>query len=113
MDTIDIFDIASLDGGGNGTWYKQNTTGDIPAPRELFCLVAASAPDNSSHNMCVSCCGLSATLTLTGGISYLYGGRNDTGMFDQVYVLSLPQFRWTKVQCLPSFYHVGDADAYT
>jgi hypothetical protein len=30
--------------------------------------------------------------------SYVYGGRSsDTALFDQIYVLSLPSFHWTKV----------------
>jgi hypothetical protein len=51
MDRIDIFDIASVYGGGNGVWYTQQATGNIPPPRVDFCAVGAAAPDNSSHNM--------------------------------------------------------------
>ena len=51
MDTIDIFDIASMFGSSDGTWFKQSATGDIPEPRVDHCLVVASAPDKSSHNM--------------------------------------------------------------
>ena len=81
---MDIFDIDSYlqDKPSNGTWYRQNTTGDIPAPRIDFCTVAISAPDNSSHHI------------------YLYGGWNplDNGTaFDDVYILSMPSFTWTAV----------------
>lgn len=80
MEMIDIFDIDRGVYGGNGGWHSQNTTGDIPEPRVDHCLVAASAPDNSSHNI------------------YLYGGRaSETFVYDQIYVLSLPSFHWTKV----------------
>ncbi|KAI9684437.1 MAG: hypothetical protein M1829_002247 [Trizodia sp. TS-e1964] len=80
MDQIDIFDIASLyNGSSSGTWLKQAATGDIPQPRIDFCLVSASAPDNSTHNL------------------YIYGGRNSNTYFDDIYVLSLPTFTWTKV----------------
>ncbi len=53
MDEIDIFDISSYYNASlpAGTWYKQTTSGDTPDPRVDFCLVVASAPDGSSHNM--------------------------------------------------------------
>ena len=51
LQTIDIFDIASLSSGDGDGWYQQNTTGNAPEPRADFCVVAASAPDNSSHQM--------------------------------------------------------------
>jgi hypothetical protein len=80
MDTIDIFDIGSLyDGSGNGTWYKQKATGLVPEARMDFCLVSVSAADNSSYQI------------------YLYGGRNNTGFFDDIYVLSLPSFTWIRI----------------
>ncbi|KAH0538838.1 hypothetical protein FGG08_004614 [Glutinoglossum americanum] len=79
MDTIEVFDVASLDGGKSGYWYKQKASGDIPEPRIDACVALASAPDGSSHNI------------------YLYGGRNATGIFDQIFVLSLPSFTWTKI----------------
>ena len=53
MDTINVFDIASLDGGGDGTWHEQKTSGDAPSARADFCVVGAAAPDNSSYNMLV------------------------------------------------------------
>ena len=57
MTEIDIFDISSVYNTStpDGIWYKQNATGQgnegLPTPRVEFCLVAASAADNSSHNM--------------------------------------------------------------
>ena len=53
MDVIDIFDISSYYNASlpAGTWYKQSTSGDTPDMRVDFCVVAASAPDGSSHNM--------------------------------------------------------------
>ncbi|OMP85498.1 Host cell factor [Diplodia seriata] len=69
----------------NSTWYRQSATGDIPPPRSDFCIVAASAPDNSSHNI------------------YLYGGIDPTNtttgpiLYDDIYILSLPSFTWTRV----------------
>ncbi|KAF2812473.1 uncharacterized protein BDZ99DRAFT_518310 [Mytilinidion resinicola] len=83
LDTVDVFDISSYidDPDTNGTWYNQTTTGEIPEPRIDFCVVAASAPDNSSHHI------------------YLYGGHNTiSGVpYDDIHVLSLPAFRWTKI----------------
>lgn len=38
-----------------------------------------SAPDNSSHEI------------------YLYGGKGETQLFDDVYVLSVPAFTWVKI----------------
>ena len=83
MANIDIFDVASIDDSSNttnaGSWYRQQATGDIPDPRADYCLVGATAPDNSSYNI------------------YMYGGRDRSQAFDQVYVLSLPSFKWMKL----------------
>ncbi|KAL9619328.1 MAG: hypothetical protein Q9160_006008, partial [Pyrenula sp. 1 TL-2023] len=80
MDTTDVFDIYSLydDSSGSG-WYKQAAKGDIPTPRIDFCLISVSASDNSSHQI------------------YLYGGRNATMFFDEIYALSVPSFIWTHI----------------
>lgn len=59
MNGIDIFDISSVYDAStaDGIWYRENATGPgdegVPTPRVDFCLVAASASDSSSHNMCV------------------------------------------------------------
>ena len=84
MEQVDIYDISS------GAWYTQNTTGDpketnkdpngYPLPRMLGCAVAVSAPDNSSHQ-----------IYMHSGAGKLYGES-----FDDVWVLSLPMFRWKK-----------------
>ncbi|KAN0066985.1 hypothetical protein V8E54_014909 [Elaphomyces granulatus] len=80
MDTIDIFDVASMDDpNSNGAWYAQAATGNIPQPRFGFCTVAATAPDNSSYNL------------------YIYGGRNYTDDMDDIYVLSIPSFTWINI----------------
>ncbi|EGX96214.1 Galactose oxidase/kelch, beta-propeller [Cordyceps militaris CM01] len=76
MSTIDIYDVA------NSTWYQQPTTGG-PGTRTRGCAVVAPAADRSSFNI------------------YYYGGFDgvDTsGSFpDDVWVLSLPSFTWTKI----------------
>jgi N-acetylneuraminic acid mutarotase len=83
FNAVDVFDIDSYlqSTSSNGTWYQQNTTGDIPQSRIDFCTVAVSAPDNSSHHI------------------YMYGGIDPitSTMYDDVYVLSLPSFTWTAV----------------
>jgi hypothetical protein len=80
---VDVFDIDSYFRvpSGNGSWYAQATTGDIPDPRIDFCTVVMSAPDNWSHHI------------------YLYGGRNPMKNigYDDVLILSLPSFTWTNV----------------
>ncbi|KAL9120371.1 MAG: hypothetical protein Q9187_003073 [Circinaria calcarea] len=80
LDSVDIFNINSLYNDTAGTWVSQATTGDIPISRVSGCVVMASAQDNSSHNI------------------YMYGGRGSGNQyFDQVYVLSIPSFTWTKL----------------
>ncbi|KAF2642754.1 hypothetical protein P280DRAFT_468070 [Massarina eburnea CBS 473.64] len=85
FESVDIFDIDSYfkNTKSNGTWYQQNTAGDIPAPRIDFCSVSISAQDNSSHHI------------------YIYGGYDptqaDAKFYDDVVVLSLPSFQWTTV----------------
>ncbi|KAJ5621744.1 hypothetical protein N7528_006527 [Penicillium herquei] len=80
FDSVDFFDVASINTTNSSvTWYTQSTTGDIPDPRTDFCVIAASAPDNSSHNI------------------YLYGGKGNSTVYDQMYILSIPSFEWVKL----------------
>ncbi|OQD67918.1 hypothetical protein PENPOL_c003G02514 [Penicillium polonicum] len=76
METVSVFDVES------GTWYLQKTTGDIPPQLTEFCSVLASAADGSSHNI------------------YIYGGYDGLTLSanpsDDVYILSLPSFKWIK-----------------
>ncbi|KAJ5426721.1 Galactose oxidase/kelch beta-propeller [Penicillium sp. CMV-2018d] len=76
METVSVFDVES------GTWYLQKTTGDIPPQLTEFCSVLASAADGSSHNI------------------YIYGGYDGLNLSanpsDDVYILSLPSFKWIK-----------------
>ncbi|KAH8804936.1 hypothetical protein F5884DRAFT_797760 [Xylogone sp. PMI_703] len=77
MSTVSVFDVA------NKTWYNQPTSGDVPPALTQGCTVVASADDGTSHNI------------------YWYGGFDGldaTSTFnDDVYVLSVPSFIWTKV----------------
>ncbi|RWA10724.1 hypothetical protein EKO27_g4395 [Xylaria grammica] len=70
-----IYDIFS------NTWYEQTATGDLPDLRTEFCAGVSSAPDDSSFQ-----------ITIHGGWDLLYGRS-----FNDVYVLSIPSFRWIKV----------------
>ena len=50
LDSVNVLDVSSVY-GGDGEWYSQPTSGDIPPPRTDSCTVVAAAPDNSSYNM--------------------------------------------------------------
>jgi len=77
MTTVSVYDVA------NKVWYEQETSGDSPGALNQGCTVVASAEDMSSHNI------------------YWYGGYNgihpDQPFSDDVYVLSIPSFIWTRV----------------
>ncbi|KAI9774570.1 MAG: hypothetical protein M1840_002819 [Geoglossum simile] len=76
MQDIAIYDIY------NQKWYTQKASGDTPGALTQFCSVVASAKDGSSHSV------------------YIYGGydaQKDPTYSDDVYVLSVPSFIWTKV----------------
>ncbi|KAK2755748.1 hypothetical protein FQN54_005898 [Arachnomyces sp. PD_36] len=78
METLPIYDIE------NNNWYSQNTTGDIPGQLAQFCSVVAAASDGSSYNV------------------YIYGGydglESSNRASDDVYILSIPSFRWIKAR---------------
>ncbi len=75
LSSVSVYDI------GGQAWYQQNTTGDIPRWRYSGCSVVVSAPDQSSHSI------------------YVFGGWGNTfgGSDGGVYVLSVPSFRWIRV----------------
>ncbi|GKT45762.1 Kelch repeat-containing protein [Colletotrichum spaethianum] len=77
METIDIYDVA-----GN-KWYQQTTEGTKPPALARGCAVLAPAQDYSSFNI------------------YYYGGYDGINakedFSDDVWVLSIPSFQWTKV----------------
>ncbi|KAL9590222.1 MAG: hypothetical protein Q9203_000950 [Teloschistes exilis] len=83
MDKVHIFDVSSIYDdriNAGGSWYEQSVTGDIPEKRVDFCLILARAIDTSSANI------------------YMYGGRGENdAFFDDIHVLSMPSFTWTKV----------------
>ena len=75
LTNIAVYDI------GSQAWYQQTATGDVPNWRYIGCSVLVSAPDNSSHSI------------------YVYAGWGSTFAESDgdVYVLSLPSFRWIRV----------------
>ena len=80
MNAIDIYDIAA------DSWYKQGTfaSSGTPSGRAQGCAVVQAAKDLSSFNI------------------YYYGGYSAASptddFFDDVWVLSLPSFRWIKAR---------------
>jgi len=90
MDTIWIYDIDA------GRWFYQTAVGDseaMPWERKNFCMVAATSdPDpsgNRTHHIFI----------YGGGTDYMTPmlGMNDKP-FDDMYILSLPAFRYYKVK---------------
>ena len=71
---VSVYDIET------GTWYQQATTGEIPPWRYMGCSVTVSALDHSSHSI------------------YVFGGWGNSfgGSDGNVYVLSIPSFRWIR-----------------
>lgn len=87
MTDIYIYDIAGEH------WYNQSASGDtIPGDRRRFCAGASWPEDQSSYNI------------------YLFGGASvgDGVGFGDVWILSLPSFKWIKFWPQP-----GDGDGKT
>ncbi|KAK8189974.1 uncharacterized protein BKA78DRAFT_146639 [Phyllosticta capitalensis] len=82
MSSIWLYDISS------GVWYNVTAEGDIPPPRTEFCAGLSAAADDSSFQ-----------ITIHGGWS-----QENTIALNDVYVLSIPAFRWIKINA------TGDPD---
>lgn len=85
-DTMESMGEVLVYNSATDSWYKQTTTveggGNFPNGRMNFCAVAASAPDNSSHNI------------------YMYGGESSQATptaYSDLWILSVPSFRWMRV----------------
>ncbi|KAI4167047.1 MAG: hypothetical protein LQ343_007512 [Gyalolechia ehrenbergii] len=76
MQNISVYDIA------NDRWYQQQATGDVPPGRYHGCSLAVSAVDQTSHS-----------IYIFGG----FGASNPQQNDGNVYVLSIPSFRWIRV----------------
>ena len=74
-------------------WMKQKAIGDIPPPRHRGCSVLVPAPDLSSYQI------------------YVFSGlsEGDVRILD-MYVLSIPDFSWTKIEMkgYPEKYGIAD-----
>ncbi|KAF8244622.1 hypothetical protein K440DRAFT_490519, partial [Wilcoxina mikolae CBS 423.85] len=75
MDQIYVYDIES------STWYTVTATGDIPSDEAQFCAAVFSSPDGSSFQVYIY-----------GGFCLLTSTTNE-----EVYILTIPSFRWIKV----------------
>ncbi|KAL0932015.1 kelch repeat protein [Colletotrichum truncatum] len=58
-------------------WYTQRTSGNAPAPRQWHCVVGARGDQNTYE-------------------IFVFGGSNKDESYDEVWILSLPGFVWTK-----------------
>jgi hypothetical protein len=77
MRDVSIYDVASK------TWYNQTTEGGPDTTHTRGCAVVGTADDKSSYNI------------------YYYGGFDgvnfDQDFYDDVWVLSLPSFKWIRL----------------
>ena len=80
MSSIQVYDIDSQQ------WFQITATGDIPRTRSSFCSGLSAAPDDSSFQM-----------TIYGGFNNQFDGQKGVGVIDDVYVLTMPAFRWIQV----------------
>jgi hypothetical protein len=94
-------------------WYTQSTSGGTPPPTAEFCSVVASSDDESTHHVSRCHGDQVGTHLLTLRKIYVYGGYNGltyeqysnldvdsespVNDYDDVWVLSIPSFTWTKV----------------
>lgn len=72
---ISVYDIESK------TWYGVTATGDLPGDRTQFCAVVSASVDQSTFQV-----------TIFGGWNSFTGKR-----FEDIFVLTVPSFRWIKV----------------
>jgi hypothetical protein len=82
MDNITFWDTESQ------RWHWQTATGDVPPGREHPCVVGAQSTDGTFD-------------------IFMYGGKNSYGARDDIYILSLPGFRWfsAKVESPARMHH--------
>ncbi|KAH0432818.1 kelch repeat protein [Colletotrichum camelliae] len=76
-----------------GKWHTQHTTGSPPTRREKFCTVGVDGPDNTYD-------------------IFIYGGStsdNDDDISDEVYVLTLPGFKYFKASSASSTNRIDHA----
>lgn len=74
LSTVYMYDVATR------TFHNQTTTGDVPTPRERPCAVATRKQDGGSYEI------------------FLWGGKNDTAVLNDLHVLTVPGFTWMKIE---------------
>lgn len=80
MSAVQVYDIDS------NRWFEVTATGDIPPARSSFCSGLSSARDDSSFQM-----------TIYGGYNKESGGKQGLGVMNNIYVLTMPAFRWIQI----------------
>ncbi|MCJ1465317.1 hypothetical protein MMC07_003934 [Pseudocyphellaria aurata] len=81
LETISIYDPSSRQ------WFNQTTTGNIPQPREEFCLAGLES-NNGTYD-----------ILMYAGWGMQLGAAAIP--FDEIYILTLPAFYWIKVDYPP------------
>ncbi|KAL9601371.1 MAG: hypothetical protein Q9219_002547 [cf. Caloplaca sp. 3 TL-2023] len=82
MTNIRVYDPAS------SKWYNQTATGNVPEDRKEFCIAGVNSTSETYE-------------------IFVYGGDNgnlgpDAVAYDEIFILSLPAFRWFKVDYPPA-----------
>ena len=107
MSNITLFDPSTQ------FWHYQPSSGDIPSQRDRFCVVGASGGDNTTFGE--SAYAIASSPSCLTNIFLveisMYSGQAGAGMYggqpislannaerDEVYVLSLPAFVWSKAK---------------
>ncbi|KAK8056522.1 hypothetical protein PG993_001749 [Apiospora rasikravindrae] len=87
---------------GTSKWYVQHASSDVLDMRRRFCAEATWAYDQSSYN-----------ISLYGGLGFVWFPPNNEAGFDDVYILSLPSFTWTKMYLAPGTHglDMGEEDS--
>lgn len=83
---ISVYDIQSR------TWYEVTATGDLPEVRTEFCAVVSASVDQSTFQVTI------------------FGGWNSEAWenYEDVFVLTIPSFRWIKVNVKNDFENTSD-----
>ncbi|MCJ1263275.1 hypothetical protein MMC22_003145 [Lobaria immixta] len=76
LSRISVYDIQSK------TWYEVMATGDFPEDRCQFCAVVSASVDQSTFQV-----------TIFGGQDWINAAKR----YEDVFVLTVPSFRWIKV----------------
>ncbi|GME22953.1 uncharacterized protein HO173_005471 [Neofusicoccum parvum] len=97
MDSVAVFDVAGA------KWYHQPVSGDVPSDRDRFCIVGVQDSSNSTYEIFL----YSGQAALNRGL-FNEGYAAENGKRDEVFVLSLPSFTWSKADYNssdPRIYH--------